>query len=215
MTNIQELIDKSLERKGHKGSGKISPSQLGRCYRFQYWSRKGEEHSNPLDKLTLRKFKCGDLFHEFVQDFLPKHQTEVLIETEDIKGYADIVLEDEVIDIKSQHSRAFWYMQKSNYDINTKRYPNILQLMTYCYLLKKPKGRLIFVSKDDLTIAEYGFYLSKWQKEVENELNHIRFFWKGKKLPPADPRAYLNDKGEPQECKYCPYKDKCNQEVNK
>ncbi len=210
---IQQLIDDSLVRKiKHKPSGKINASQLGKCYRAQFWYRKGEEPSNPIDARTLRVFKVGDLFHEFVESFLPEHQREVEFENEDIKLRADIVLDDEVIDIKSQHSRAFWYMQKSGYDIAKQKETNILQVMAGAYFLNKPKGKLIFISKDDLCIAEYQFFMTNWKDKVETELHNLRSIWTLGVLPDAKPRAYMNDKGESGECGYCGYLDKCKNE---
>jgi len=205
---IQKLIDDYIAQsrsKKRKSSGKISPSDLGRCYRYQYWHRKGEEATNPPDIISLRKFEAGKLFHDFVQNRLPEHDTEVLCETEDIKGFADIVGDNWVADIKSVHSFQFWHAEKSNYNIKEKKYQNILQLMCYAMLLGKPKGILVFVSKDDLAISEYEFNLAEWEHHLNIELGMIRRYWAGDVLPPTQPRAY-----DGKECKYCIYRDKCN-----
>jgi len=215
--NIQELLDKYFtdqqERsKGRTRSGKFSPSKFGRCYRLQYWSRKNEPETNPADLNALRRFKAGDLFHEFVQRFLPPHQTEVKVETDDILGFADIVTEDAVVDIKSQHSRAFWYMEKKDAKpISEQKYNNIMQVMTYAYLLGKPQGQLLFISKDDLYTAEYTFNMDVWKDEVEKEINMLKGFWGKSELPPAEPRAYIGSDGKPKDCEYCPFKDKCKE----
>lgn len=206
---VQKLIDKHLlkeqeDRKDRVRSGKFSPSSFGRCFRLQYWNRMNESPTNPPNIRSLRVFKVGYLFHEFVQGFIPDKDTEVKIETDDIIGFADIVTEDTVIDIKSQHSRGFWYMNKDTFDINVDKYANILQVMTYAYLLKKPKGQLVFISKDDLCMNEYVFYLEKWQPEVEKELSTLREYWDKGELPPAEPRAYKGKEG-----KYCQFQDKC------
>jgi len=213
---IQKLIDAELikeqeARKDRVRSGKISPHMLGRCYRAQYWNRKNEPQTNPPDVATLRKFKAGTLFHDYVEQFLPKHETEVKVETEDILGYADIVPEDCVWDVKSIHSRAFWYMEKNDYNINKAKYGNILQVMTYAMLLDKPKGGLIFISKDDLYSAEYVFGLDNWKPQVESELERLRAAWMVQELPPGRPRAYTNAKGEIKEGVYCGWQTKCKE----
>ena len=218
---IQKLINDKLlaeqeERNKRVRSGKFSPSLFGRCYRMQYWNRKGEVITNPVDERSLRIFKAGKLFHDFVQNLLTDYEKEVKVETDDILGYADIVLPDEVVDLKSQHSKAFWWMTQPNYDINKEKFQNILQVVTYAWLLKKPKARLVFISKDDLCILEYGFNMERWYWAIEEELNTLRDYWV-KGLPPKKPRAYGIDKnkksptyGKPNECwKYCPYKNKC------
>jgi len=209
MTIMQKIDQSLLEEQANRGegSGKFTPSSMGRCYRFQIWKRRKEEPTNPPDVRVLRIFKVGHLFHDFIQGFLPEHQTEVKVETEDIIGYADIVTEEEVIDIKSQNSRGFWYMKKDSYDITKEKFTNILQVSVYAYLLGKPKTQLIFVSKDDLCAETYGFSMNVWKEKVEKELATLRDWWKKGDLPPAEPRAYGG-----KECQYCPFRDKCKKE---
>jgi hypothetical protein len=222
MNSITNLINNALlaeqdARKSRERSGKYSPSQFGRCFRAQYYNRSNVPMSNPPDVRSLRVFKAGKLFHDFVQAFLPQHQVEVEVSTADISGYADIVTDDAVWDVKSQHSQAFWYMEKSDYDIAKERFPNILQVTTYAYLLKKPTGRLIFISKDDLTTAEYVFDVEQWRGHIETEISTLVRYWVDKKLPAPQPRCYgVNKKtGEPNECvKYCPWRDYCFESRN-
>ena len=210
MIPIQDLIDKALEPKEKKPrSGKWSPSSFGRCYRYQYWLRKDEPVINPPDARVLRVFKSGSLFHNFVQGLVAGDK-EVEIETDDVKGYADIVNDEEVVDIKSQHSYSFWHRKKEENNIKEKLYPNWLQVMWYCQVLNKKRGRLVFVSKDDLCIQEYMQDNDEyWKGEVSKELTKLRLYWQADKLPPAQPRAYKDKLGDPQECKYCLWKDKC------
>ena len=202
--NIQAQIDAKLIRPDRTPSGKISPSDLGRCFRYQYWHRKGEKPTNPPDERALRVFKAGELFHDFVKEVIGFKDVERKIEQADILGYADIVLDDEVIDIKSIHSRGFHYMRESKFDINVDKEPNILQVVCYAWLLNKPKARLVFVSKDDLCISEYGFSTEKWLPKLQEELKTIRDNWAKDKLPEPKPRAYGG-----KECKYCPYGTLC------
>ena len=207
--SIQELIDTALERKGDRvRSGKYSPSSLGKCYRAQYWNRKDEPVSNPAEDRVLRVFKAGNLFHEFVQDVIiannPEAQKEVLIETEEFKGYADLVLENEVVDLKSQHSKAFWYRSKLAWnELEPKLLPNILQVVFYASNLGKDRARLVFISKDDLCIQEYPLIVGNYSLKLGEELATLRDFWHYGALPPAMPRGYLDKEGKSAECKYC------------
>lgn len=216
---IQDLIDQALIRPDRVGSGKWKPSSFGYCYRRQYWERKGEKVTNPPDKRTLRVFKAGSLFHDFVEGLLKeKHadiQTEVLIETDDTKGYADIVNGDEVTDVKSIHSQGFTYLDKTS-DIKKEKYNNWLQLATYAVLLNKPRMRLVFVSKDDLRIQEYSLPVDEyWKCAVDTELLTLNKYWNFKELPPAQPRCFKQKDGTFKECeKYCPFYDKCVQTEN-
>lgn len=204
---IQQLIDAALIQDEHEGSGKIIASDLGKCYRYQFWHRMNEKPSNPIDERTLRVFQAGNLFHKFVQDLVvPQgYEAEVKFENDDIKLRADLVGENEVIDLKSQHSKSFWYLRKKNCDIRNERYPNWLQIMLGCEYLNKEFGRLVLISKDDLCIAEYvQKYDDYWKGELNSELEYLRYIWKKQQIPPADPRAYGG-----RECRYCSYKNKC------
>ena len=193
-------------------TGKFSPSSFGMCYRAQIWNRMDVKKSNPPDARSLRVFKAGSLFHDFVQDLLPDIETyEVPVESNDVKGFADIVRENEVIDIKSQHSKAFWWMVKKNCDIKKEKYNNWLQVLYYARELKKGFGRLVFISKDDLCIKEYVQPLDEhWLGQLDAELKALRYLWKKQEIPPAQPRCEPTAKGTYWHCDYCNWKDKCN-----
>jgi len=214
MDNLQGLLDKALERKDRPRSGKFSPSMLGRCYRAQIWNRQNIPQSNPPDERAQRVFKAGSLFHEFIQGVIskvyPSAQIELLIENEDFKGFADIVLDDEVIDLKSQHSRAFWHRRNLDWKkLEPKLMANILQVVYYAKEIGKPKARLVFISKDDLTLQEYPLIVGNYTLKLNEEIATLRDFWQWNALPPATPRAYPNDDGKFAECGYCSWKDKC------
>ena len=220
MMSVQGMVDlaiakKEEEKKGRERSGKWSPSSFGKCYRAQYWNRKNVAPSNPADARTLRVFRAGSLFHDFVQETIMSDKQitkEVLCEEEDIKGYADLVSPECVWDLKSQHSGAFHYMEKSA-DIGEDKKPNILQVLYYAKNLGKKEGRLVFISKDDLCILEYAFPLNeKWSQELSQEISTLRSIWKADTTPDALPRAYINKKsGKPKECEYCSFRDKCKE----
>jgi len=215
---IQEIIDEALKsREQHEPSGLIRPSSLGQCYRRQYWSRKGEKPSNPIDERTMRVFKCGNIFEEFVvKNILSKHpdwQTQIEVNKDDIHGYADLVTPDEVDDVKSQHSRKFWHNDremKAGGDIRAMFYNNWLQVLTYAWILVKPKARLIYISKDDLCIQEYVQELDNyWLNEIDMELAKDRYYWDFKTLPPAEPRLYGGIETK-KECEYCQFFASCD-----
>jgi CRISPR/Cas system-associated exonuclease Cas4 (RecB family) len=206
---IQQLINEALlkeqeDRKDRVGSGKISPSALGTCLRRQIYKLKGFKETDPPDVRGLRVFKAGKLFHDFVQGYIPKDSVEILVETDDIKGYADIVGKDTVYDVKSQHSRGFWYMNKEGYDVKKEKWNNWLQLACYGKLLNKEKLCLVVVSKDDLCINEYVEFTKDWIQELDTELELIKRFKASDELPPKEPRLY---KGK--ECDFCNWRSLC------
>lgn len=205
------LADEQAKRATRERSGKYSPSMFGRCFRAQYWNRKNEPPTNPPDARTLRVFKCGKLFHDFVQGFIPKAETEVMIDTVDIRGYADVVSEDTVYDIKSVHSGKFHHMQEPEFDFSQDEFPRVLQVMTYAYFLNKEKGVLVYISKDDLCISEPVFMMERWKEDIEKEISALKRVWEDPlNPPPAVPRAYKKSNDGFIECrKYCSWRDKC------
>jgi len=224
--DITKLLDDYIaqeekKREGRVSSGKWKPSMFGACFRRQWWSKHQEKETNPVDDRTKRVFLAGHKFHEFVQDLIPQKQCEILIETDDIKGYADIVTDDYVIDIKSQHSKAFWFMEKNCTDIIKEKLSNWLQVGWYAIQLKKERCKLVFISKDDLCIKEFDVATEKLKDLVEKEISTLLSL---KELPKAKPRLYpirkkeiFNDvevyveTGKFNECRYCAFKDKCKE----
>jgi hypothetical protein len=209
--NIQKLLDDFLKekensRKDRKTSMKYRPSLFGACYRRQYWAKNNEPVTDPEDERGLRVFHAGKLFHDFVQQFFSSAEKEVLCETDYSKGYADIVTEDEVIDLKSQHSMSFWHMDKSD-DIYKDKFNNWLQVCFYAVQLKKKFCRLVFISKDDLCIKEYVMETEKIEPDLIAEVGKLVGF---KELPKAEPRLYFKKKDNKfHECDYCSWKTKC------
>jgi hypothetical protein len=213
---IKLLVDKALadeqsKRGERESSFKFSPSSFGYCFRRQYYKKLGEKETNPPDERTLRVFACGHRFHEWIQSLLPEGvQTEVLIEDENIKGYADVVTDTAVIDIKTTHSYAFKYVDDEN--ILEEKKHNWLQVGWYAMKLGKAFASLCMVSKDDLRIAEYTLNMDKIKPLVEEEVKTLLSF---KSLPPPEPRLFGiiekgDGKGEPKECfSYCPFRTLC------
>ena len=207
---IQQLIDNALiaeqEAKSKRiRSGKFSPSSFGRCYRMQFWNRKNVPQTNPPDVEALRRFKVGNIIHDYAQSFFPNAQREVkILVADDIIGFADIVLPDEVVDIKSCRTFEYKQMLKEDYDIKVSKLTNCLQVGSYAYFLSKPQARLIFIEKDALDSKEFIIKVSDLKQQIEDELEILRGHWKNGTLPAPSPRAYGG-----KECNYCNYMNKC------
>ena len=210
---IQELLNNQLakeqeERAKRERSGKYSPSSLGRCYRLQYFNRLNEPITNPPEERNLRVMKCGSIFHDIIQTLVLKEnaniQKEVTVETDDFKGYADLV-DDGVTDIKTIHSQGFNYLKPET--IAKEKYTNWMQVLFYAYKLGKKYAKLVFVSKDDLRIDEYRQELDEyWLNELDMEETLLKHYWASKVLPPAEPRAF-NGK----DCQYCGWLNHCKE----
>lgn len=86
-------------------------------------------------------------------------------------------LEEYIIEIKTVNSQVFW----SKKDYLQEAYPHhVMQLYTYMKAMNKPKGRLMYISKDDLTIKEFEFnYPDKdleklWNDDVKLMTKYIK-----------------------------------------
>ena len=92
-------------------------------------------------------------------------------------------LEEAIIEVKSVNSQVFW----SKKDYLSEAYPHHqMQLYTYLKALNKPLGKILYISKDDLTIQEMVVVYpdvnleNKWQEDVRAMTN----YWREKKEPP-------------------------------
>lgn len=124
----------------------------------------------------------------------------------DISGYADLLIEKDgnriLYEIKSKNSRAFWYMVDKGEGANRQ---HEIQLWVYLNLLDIPEGRLLYVSKDDLTIAEFTVRRDdhKLNIEVAEILAGLNEAWE-KKVPPQP----ITDKKD-WRYKYCNWHKQC------
>lgn len=208
--NVQEIINRSLEKKEKRQrSGKMSPSLFGRCYRLQYWDRLDVEQSNPPDERLLRVFACGTRFHDWVQGLIikeyPEAKVEVEITTEDVHGFADMVMDDTVTELKSQHSNAFHHLRKIDKTIAEKQPTHVLQVTAYAYLLNKDFAQLVYISKDDLCILQFRITMTaEAAQKVCDEIRINREFFLGGKTPPPLPRTKWD-------CDRCNYRDHCKE----
>lgn len=220
--SIKMLLDEALtkereERSKRERSGKWSPSGFGQCMRRQYWNRLGEPESNPVETRVLSIFKIGNLFEDYIFSLLPKTiERQVKVQSEFVFGYADGVTEDEVIEVKTQHSRKFWHVNKEKkedegWTIAEHNPEHILQAGTYAVLLGKKFIHLVYVSKDDLCIDEYKIQVTpELRDKITTEVAKLEAYWVKKQLPPAIPRLYPDKKnGGFKECQYCSWKTTC------
>ena len=210
---IEELLDNDLlkEQEKHEKrvrSGKFTPSSFGQCYRRQIWKRKGEPESDKPPIETLRTFRIGKLFHQMIQSLLPFHLTEVEVSNDNIFGYADIVTNEEVIDIKSQNTYAFKLMGKPEFVLAEQKMDHILQVCTYAYLLGKQKARLVYINKESMEIREFELMVDDYLQQIEKEIAVLVNWLMKDELPPPEPRLYKKKDGFG-ECLYCQFYTKC------
>jgi len=214
--NIQDRFNQHIRkqqeaRKDRKGSGKIKPSGLGQCYRRQIYAIRQEEVTNPPDITSVKRMLLGTVVHETIQKAYAKTEKEILVQNDNIKGYADIVGDDYVSDIKTVSPYAYKWVTKPDIDIAEEKKDHWLQVATYGLYLNKPKIRLAFVNTGNLNqIKEFEQLTKDWHSKVEKEIDKVVCLLGFKGLPDGIPRLYGVDKeGEPRECQYCNYSTLC------
>ena len=214
---IEELIDKALLEKNNKREKhkQVSwhASGLGGCLRGQFFSRLGVEPDYTIDERTLRVFDMGNKIEDWVVDLISTQDNIVGVETQvriedkklNVSGYADLVLEfrNEKIayEIKSKHSRSFWYLNKQGAQRGHE-----YQLWIYLYVLGIKKGKIVYISKDDLAIMEFEVNINDEQlkKEVFEILGLLNVAWKKQ-----DPLLLPLPKKDSWQSKYCSYHKRC------
>lgn len=224
---LQDKIDEALlrlakEREGRERSGKFGSSKFGNCYRRQVMDRANIPPSDPLELKTLHIFEAGKVVHDYIQQYIEPEAVEVKVEAEDFIGYADIVTEDSVLDIKSVNPAYFFFGWKNkakvefsvaeiNEMIPTKKVNNILQVTDYAMRLGKPRIGLVFFSRDlsyGIRAHEWMDFTAKWEGlvllEREELVKHWEIYKEKGELPDKCPRLYDGREG-----KYCPYQTLC------
>lgn len=213
--NVQQLIDFDVSQKEEKKVTSWQASKLGSCLCGVYLERIGVKPLEEIDDRTKRVFRCGNLFEEYViakirESGQVKVEEQVRIEdpTLGVTGYADIVLEHdnwkEVVEVKSQHSKSFWYMTKKGEGAYEH---HMMQLLIYMHVLKIEMGRIVYVSKDDLCIQEYQVDIHNpiLQKAFDN-IAKLNEALKTGILPEAAPEGSF-------QAKYCRYHKYCTGEL--
>lgn len=194
--NISELIAQSLLARQEQKSKEYTQtswhaSSLGSCQRGNYLKRLGLPPDEELDERTLRKFDVGNIMEDWLVDLI-ENNVDVKVERQkrvqskkwDLSGKADAVLTysskgQEVLEIKSQHSRSFWWMIKNG---NKPSRHHEYQLWVYLKLMDIEIGRIVYLSKDDLAIQEYIVRRDdkNLEREVVAELVALNNAWKKK-----------------------------------
>ena len=209
--SIQEIIDEEIKRKreGRESKKQTSwhASSIGNCLRGQYIKRLGILPEPEMDARKLRVFDVGNQMENWVVELFrgkfPGAQTQVRIEDKklNISGYADIV-NGSVYEIKTKHSKAFWYMQKEGKAMRHHEY----QVWLYLRVLNIPNGIICYLSKDDMTTAEYIVELSnkELEREVLKRIGLLNVAWKDQNinlLPLQEDTDWT--------AKYCDYHQYC------
>jgi hypothetical protein len=223
---LQMLLDADLReaQKSRKPRGDYwYASELGACPRKAFYSRSQIKPDREFDARTLRVFRIGSLFESFALDNvvnkigydigdkkIRKAEREVVANDDilQVHGRADLVVEyddnsKEVVECKSIQSKGFTYLDNEG---KAKEYHEF-QLWWYLYKLNVEKGQFIYLSKDDLRVAQFPLTLSNQMvgDKVMNKLKYLNSYWADKKTPPRQEKE-----GGLCSPKWCEYYEYCH-----
>lgn len=211
--SIENLINEEVSKREDRKVKSWNASKLGSCLTGVYLERLGVKPDTEFDNRTLRVFRAGKLFEDFVAGLCGNTKdtnTELQVRAElpdyDATGYADMVITETdtqkkyVYEIKSKHSFSFKYLDKEGANRQHR-----MQTFFYMRALGIEEGRIFYISRDDLRVADFQVLLSdkELEKEVMEELKVLNEAWK-QKLPP--PIAF-DDKDW--RAKYCRWHSQC------
>ena len=183
--------------------------------RMQYeylYPDKGSPSSLPLI--------VGQLLHHYLEATVEHiYATEVKIDLQPmwpIVGSADIVSEDEVLDIKTTNKMGLLYRIRDGAAPE-----HIIQTGIYAYALQKPNFTVFYLERDTFKTHWQTFTLAHYVAPIEKELQRLKdlhsYFERAAEILPTWKRTitgepiYL-DPSRSWECKYCPFQQLCIEE---
>ena len=152
--------------------------------------------------------------HAFIQSFYPEECCEVKYEDDNFKGFADIVEEDHIHDIKTVDTKQFNQICSNKYSIYQNKEYCILQTGFYALKMKNDRFYIDFVDREEMArsgsihIKSFEFDMPFHTQMIEKEVDKLIESWynvttKGE-LPEVLPRMYFGH-----ECSSCEYKNEC------
>ena len=156
--SAESAITNALKEREERAVTSWRPSRIGACRTGIYLERLGVKPDKDFDARTLRVFETGRIFENWISNLLKQeariYQEQVRLEwpEQDVTGYADALVNDMLVyEFKTKHSKAFWYMKEKGEGPSLH---NQMQLWLALKILDKPEGRLVYISKDDLSILD-------------------------------------------------------------
>jgi len=156
---LRELIDKFyLDNQRNREQSHFYITDAGRCARSLFFKFKNAPRKE-MEASALRLFDHGDHIHQLIMKPLLSIRdihvvaSEVNIPPQEIiSGRSDAIVSDGknlyVLDIKSMNSMIFDKLMEPKEE-------NIDQLQLYLHYFKIPKGILLYVNKNTLTLKEF------------------------------------------------------------
>lgn len=201
--NITKKLNEFIENKDKEMAKYHQPlkkneffvTQSGLCMRHIWYIKK---YGWIIDIDTKKLFYMGTMIHEFFQTKILdkniyKFEQPIQIKTKKIliRGRIDAIsYENEILELKS-----CMFLPKEP----DEKYKS--QIILYMSQIQNSKGKLIYISKNDLQIKEFDIDFDLFlYNEILGKFEHIFDCLQKNILPNKEPVKY---------CKYCDFADKC------
>lgn len=236
MISVAAAIDKYIESITDERApdGKYHPSSMFLCPRQVMYGVRATPVTNPVDKVSKRRFYVGHRLHEIVQraveaapgvrEFYPEFK--VSVKELNIEGHGDglIGYDDgtwQVLEVKSTKKVAVKFglpkvehmKQASTYAMAARNFTvwvvNAAGDEVEIGPLNVTGIKMVYVEKEELGIYEYDIpYDPSTDAEIADLLEELDIYRADpNSLPPRLPLKADGKKQWP--CNYCPWKDKC------
>lgn len=193
---LLEWYLKKREEEEHEPleDGEFYASMAGKCPRRIYYEKKFPDRV-PGD-YALGILMLGDILHEKVQEIVGgEAEVDANVTVDDIivKGRADIVLPDEVIELKT--------ISKLDFVRDVPKLEHMYQLCIYMKALGKEKGRIVYIDKRNLQIVEHYVHFDEHMfRDAINTFRIVKMFEDRGEAPP---------RFEADWCRWCPFREIC------
>ena len=187
--------------------GVYHPSEVGYCMRKQYYSY--VVGGAGFDDETLVIFEIGNAVHEMVGNMLgiPAEEREVEItlpagDGAQLHGRADITMlrngETHIVELKS-----------TSHDYDSPKTEHEIQLQVYLEAMNVKHGILLYINKASGKVSGFDIMHDETKvNEIKRRVLELHNHTMNKTLPPAEGK----NKPAWQECRYCPYKQRCDKD---
>lgn len=163
----QKLIDANTLREfNHKPSGKLSASCLSWPVQWQILKWLGKPQQKPLNYGAMRR---GVMAERHIIELLadePNIKTQVYVQYRGVVGYLDLLIGDDVVEIKSKGHKGFTALKDA-------QRAHALQACLYALALEKDEFGVLYIDADTYETKLFTYRTSRWSPLVERIIDNF------------------------------------------
>jgi hypothetical protein len=194
-----------------RDTSKFRVSDAGKCRLMRYWKRQGKDYTLDIPPKALRAMDIGIHLHEWIQGVLQDQvdliYVELEVSDEHRLGHLDALVEmggrTFLYDFKFVNGKKMYYLTKNGTPEADKQHA--YQIVTYADMITMlpDELRVAYIDRDSLDILEIPVEYDQMRPAVFEDWDTLIAAWSYRNEPRANPQYW--------ECRYCIYKDVCDQ----